>query len=566
MPFFSRSSLVRLGSIWLLVVCRGAGEELRTLDDALAAALQAKLEQGAAQGTFRGVSYSISIPGYRTWTGVYGDVGDAEATPVDAASVFGIASITKTYVAAIALQLRDEGRLQLDDLVSSYLGRIENVPETATLRHLLSMTSGVANFSDHPSSPIRVAVASPERRWSPREVLETYLLPPRFEPGERYSYSNTNFILLGMVVEEVTGQAFVETLRERLLEPLGLCSTYLGGFDALPDQLVMTDYNRDGRIEAEKDTAQASISSLFWTSGGMFTTSSDLVKWGRALYGGEVLSTSSLEQMVDFEAQGFGQYGLGAMPDARQGVSFWGHGGLLSYASSVGYAPDSGIAIGFIANMDRMFGSITYWPHDDMVGVLKEHGIEQSIEIQAHRIQFTNAPEVGVRLKMAKGVPPDLPRLEIVEGPASLVDGRVRTGEAPGQVVLRASFPTGPFYRGESQRFEFEVYSRFGDEDGDGVANAMEALLGSDLFDAGQRGELGLSIVDERFQLALFRSQSEVPYVLEHSTDLRSWERLDWQPSTLDGEAFPYFLRSPSPIAPEESVFLRLGLLGETED
>lgn len=503
-----------------------ASKELRTFDAELAEALQQLLEEKCAESTFEGVSYSIAVPGYEIWTGTYGNLGRAVKTAITPNSVFGIASVTKTYVAAIILQLRDEGKLRLDDLVSKHLGRLTNVPEDVTIRHLLSMTSGLANFSSHPLGPIWDAVADRAKVWTPEEVLEKYLSPPSFNAGERYMYSNTNFLILGMVVEKVTDQKFNQVLKDRILKPYSLDSTFLGGFDELPEELALTDYNRNGQIEVEVDAAQASISSLFWTSGGMFATSSDMARWGKALFAGEVLSEQSLAQMVAFDEEGFGNYGLGTMPGSQLGYPFWGHGGLLSYASSLEYSPDTGITVSFAANMDRMFGTINYWPHDDMLALLREYGVEAQVALKPVPVQFVNTEAVELDLELPLGFPRERVAFEVVNGDASLFDGQVSVG-GEGIVSIKAVITQGDFYRGESNTETFTVYSRFGDDDGDGIGNAVEALLGSDLSDYNSRPRdwFRFDAVTPGFRGLLERS--DIPYRLEISEDLATW--LDWK-------------------------------------
>ncbi|EDY83841.1 beta-lactamase, putative [Verrucomicrobiia bacterium DG1235] len=513
--------------VWAWVLAFAGGEELRELDDSLKRELQELMSDRFTGSNFRGASYSIAVPGYEVWTGTYGDLGRASSVEVTSGSVFGLASITKTYVAAIVLQLRDEGLLDLDDPIVEYIGAIENVPEMVTIRHLLSMTSGLANFSSHSAGPIRAAVANRGKVWEPEEVLSRYLSAPRFEAGARYMYSNTNYVLLGMLIERVTGEPFGDALRERLLEPLGLDETYLAGFDELPEELAWSDFTRDGRIDEVADAAQASVGSMFWTSGGMFATSEDLARWGVALYGGEVLSAASLAEMVNFGDDGFFDYGLGAMPESNLGYEFWGHGGLLSYVTSMIYSPDTGISIGFVASVDSMFSQITYWPHGDMLGRVRRRGIDQEIAFAPIRDQFTDTDKLELGVVVPKGIAAGQLVYKVVSGDASVDGQSVTLGSVGGSVSLRASYAEGGFYRGVSDVANFEVYSRFGDEDGDGLANALEGLLGSGVLDSNSRGVPWFGSVSGRFGMRFDRKRDDIPYCIEHSSNLLEWSEVE---------------------------------------
>lgn len=528
---------------------------LRELDAALKQSLQQLLQDRCAGSSFRGVSYSIAVPGYEVWTGTYGDLGYEEFSLVEESSVFGIASITKTYVAAIMFQLRDEGLVDFEATVESYLGQISNIPEDVRVRHLLSMTSGLYNFSDSPLGPTSRAVANKDLVLQPREMLDRYLGTPRFEAGSRYMYSNTNYVVLGMIIEEVTGQPFVEVLRERLLEPLALEETYLGGFDVLPEAFALTDFTSDGRIDEEADAAQAAVSRLFWTSGGMFATSRDLARWGQALYGGKVLKEVSLAEMVDFDADGFGQYGMGAMPDEQLGYAFWGHGGLLSYVSSMIYSPDTGITVAFVANSNRRFGSITYWPHGDMLGRLREQGVDQELEVDAVDIQFTDTEDLRLNFALVEGLPESQVGIEIVGGPAEMEEGRLRIGGSPGLVELRVGMDASGFFRSGEREVSFEVYERFGDADGDGRANALESLVGTDLRVKDRWAGPLFSVGEGRARLAFEPQRDDIPYRFEKSVDLENWEKMEGDELGALGDSVWAEVELG-----DEGVFLRLGV------
>jgi D-alanyl-D-alanine carboxypeptidase len=237
-----------------------------------------------------------------TWTRVSGVARDG-VTPLDADSPFAIASITKTFTATLVLQLVEEGRLALDDEVGPLLPDVA-LPEGVTVRQLLSHTSGVADLLE----PMRALMnADPERIWTAREVL-AQIGPPRFAPGSDYAYSNTNYVILGLLVEELSGQPFADVLRTRILQPLALDRTGILTEPGAPP--LMTP----------------SWASAFGTSGFMYSSVGDLLAWADDLYLGNVLRRSSLAQMLTFSPDG---YGLGAQQIELGDQPGYGHSGLL---------------------------------------------------------------------------------------------------------------------------------------------------------------------------------------------------------------------------------------------
>ena len=175
----------------------------RPFDADTVRALQKVLDRARVRIPTPGISVAIRLVDGRTWLGVSGDRQLSPARPVDTDTVFSIASITKTFVTAVVMQLVDEGRLGLDDRLSRFLpdypraGRI-------TIRQLLGHTSGVANYFESPRYNDAV-FSRPGRRWTVRQILDM-VGKPYCAPGRCFHYSNTNFVLLGQVIRKVTGR------------------------------------------------------------------------------------------------------------------------------------------------------------------------------------------------------------------------------------------------------------------------------------------------------------------------------------------------------------------------
>jgi D-alanyl-D-alanine carboxypeptidase len=199
-----------------------------------------------------------------------------------------IGSVTKTFTGALLMQLVGEGKLSLDDTIDKYVGGVPN-GATITLRQLADMTSGVASYSEN-SAFTEAFLAHPRRRWTPREVLDLGLaVSPKFPPGTAFDYSNTNFILLGMVIRQVARKPIGALLRERIIAPLKLNGTvWPAGSAALPAPHAQ-GYTLQGQSSDKPVDATDWTTSAEWTAGELISTVDDLLVYGRATATGKGL-------------------------------------------------------------------------------------------------------------------------------------------------------------------------------------------------------------------------------------------------------------------------------------
>jgi D-alanyl-D-alanine carboxypeptidase len=269
------------------------------LDAALAAAVEAGLP---------GVTLRVERAGELLYSGAAGVASIELKTPLKADDRQRIYSIAKTFTAIVTLQVVDEGVLSLEDPVTKWLddpavARIPHV-DRVTLRQLLNHTSGIYDFADDTDSPFWAdAFLGPSadwtRVWTPQELLayaDGAKHAPYFAPGEGYHYSNTNYILIGLIVERATGHTYGTELRSRILEPLALKDTFLVEGATMPDGTVDVYHVLDGRLV----NLSASNVSWDWTAGGMVSTAADLTRFARAVYGGDLLSPASFADMFTF--------------------------------------------------------------------------------------------------------------------------------------------------------------------------------------------------------------------------------------------------------------------------
>jgi D-alanyl-D-alanine carboxypeptidase len=221
--------------IGLLLLCSYTNVKSETpVDTALANALQNKIESYISLYSIPGISVTIFLPGERVWSGAAGLSHIYNMTPMDTSHLFEMASTTKMYTAAIIFQLMEEGQLSLDDTVGKYLPPMNYVPSGTTIRNMLKHRSGLYNYTNN-SSIGNEWFNHPDSIWPHLQMINTFVnSPPLFPQGSSYSYSNTNFFLLGMIIEAITGNNFADELKSRILVPNGLSQIYFPPNDIIP--------------------------------------------------------------------------------------------------------------------------------------------------------------------------------------------------------------------------------------------------------------------------------------------------------------------------------------------
>jgi D-alanyl-D-alanine carboxypeptidase len=275
--------------------------------DSLTTSLDAVLAAAVKSG-FPGIALQVEQAGKTLYSGAAGVSSIEQETPLKSTDRQRIYSIAKTFTAIVTLQLVDEGALSLDDTVTKWLDdpavtRIPNVNQV-TLRQLLVHTSGIYDFADDTDSPFWVdAFLGPNADWTKVWTLEELLAyadganhAPYFAPGEGYHYSNTNYILVGLIVEKITGHKYGAELQTRILKPLALKDTFFAEGAEMPEDTIDAYQLVDGQLVSLSGTNL----SWAWTFGGMVSTTDDLARFSRAVFGGGLLSRGTFEEMFDF--------------------------------------------------------------------------------------------------------------------------------------------------------------------------------------------------------------------------------------------------------------------------
>ncbi len=298
-------------------------------------------------GLFRG-TVLVAKDGKTVFQKSYGQANVEWSIPNGLDTRFRLGSITKQFTAAATLQLVEQGKLQLTDPVAKYY---TDAPETwsgVTIHHLLNHTSGIPSYT---SQPDFFAKQSRIRR-TPAEIVQlTQDKPLEFQPGEKFSYNNTGYILLGYVLEKVTGQTYADYLDQKIFGPLGMKDS---GYD-LAEKIIprrAAGYAQDGKNTDFLDM------SLPYAAGSLYSTVGDLLKWDHALYGGKVVSADSLAKMT---TPGKGDYGYGLVIQEKDGRKVIGHGGGINgFNTNMIRIPDQGVVSIALANQNtNAVGPIT---------------------------------------------------------------------------------------------------------------------------------------------------------------------------------------------------------------
>ncbi len=278
--------------------------------------------------------------GGKTWGYAAGIADLRNKKPMKTDFRFRIGSVTKTFVATVLLQLAGENRLNLDDSIEKWLpGVIQGNGydgKQITIRQVLNHTSGIADYIQSKDFDIM----DTKKSYTAEEFVKMGIsLPPDFAPGKGWSYSNTGYVLLGILIEKVTGNSYAEEIEDRIIEPLDLSNTFLpGNSSVIPGTKHARGYVQPDGASELKDVTYSNPGS---SDGEMISTADDLNKFFSYLLGGKLLKEQQLKQMlttVPTGREGMDGYGLGIFETKLpNGVSIWGHtGGALGFTTLVG--------------------------------------------------------------------------------------------------------------------------------------------------------------------------------------------------------------------------------------
>jgi len=304
-----------------------------------------------------GISAAVILPDGTTWLGVSGKSSDSEA--MNSAMLFGLASVTKTYIAALILQLAGEGALSVEDSIRHWIPELGQIDGNITIRQLLNHTSGLYRYQQKPEYLAAIS-AQPQKVWTAEEILEEFQGEPECQPGSCFGESAMDYVLLGMIVEKTTGSSVSNQLISRFFNPLKLEHTFLYPEQKYPTEMMAHmwwDVTGSGEpVDVVAGTGDLPLAALFssvWTSGAMHATAEDLARFSRELFEGRVLKEYSLEEMLSPgpELYAGARYGYSVIVDQVNGQTVYWHPGGAGYSSIYFYFPENGLSIAVLGNL-----------------------------------------------------------------------------------------------------------------------------------------------------------------------------------------------------------------------
>ena len=303
--------------------------------------IRAHLEKSNSIGMVAGFS-----KGKERWTLSEGMADQEEGQPISATTKIRIASVIKMVTATAIMQLVEDGKVELDEKISSYLSDLPSHLSSITVRHLLNHSAGIRGYNSQKE----------RRNFKQYPTLQDAFSIFRDDalegtPGQQYSYSTYGYVVLGLVVEQASGQDFESYIQTKILKPLGMENTGIERYNALPDPMSEVYHkNSKGKVRKEK---RSNISDRI-PGGGFYSTVDDMLTFGQALMSGKLISKSSFQQMItdsglkkEGNPYGLGMFLYGENPTYGNVV---GHGGAqLGASTQLMLLPDIG-AVTFVAS------------------------------------------------------------------------------------------------------------------------------------------------------------------------------------------------------------------------
>ncbi|WP_392896549.1 serine hydrolase domain-containing protein [Streptomyces sp. LN699] len=350
----TRAAIPTVAAVLLAALCAGTAPDRavasarQDLDPATVRKLDAAITKIMDEADVPGLNVGLWIPRRGTYEKSFGVADKKTGTPMKSDLYTRIGSITKTFTITGVLQLVDAGKVGLDDPISRY---VTGVPggDSITLRQLAGMRSGLFNYTEDKAWLAQLR-ADPHQTYTPRGLLDiAFRHPPEFAPGTKWQYSNTNTVLLGMMIEKVSGQNLGDYLKEHVFTPLKLNDTSLPDDSAVPDPHAhgYTDFTPNGSVADATNWNP----SWAWAAGGVISDLDDLHTWAPALADGTLLTKETQAERLKTRSVGVAgaSYGLGILD-----FNGWlGHNGELpGYESIAAQLPAEDATLVVLVNTD----------------------------------------------------------------------------------------------------------------------------------------------------------------------------------------------------------------------
>lgn len=290
---------------------------------------------------------------------------------------FRLGSITKQFTAASILLLEERGKLKVEDPVKKYMPDAPAAWDKITIFHVLTHTSGIPSFTGFPDFESREAQA-----MTPEKLVEWFRSEPlEFEPGTKWNYSNSGYVLLGYLIEKISGQSYSDFVQQNIFTPLGMKDS---GYDS-NSAIIMR--RAAGYAQGKSGPVNASFvhMSIPFSAGALYSTTEDLLRWEQGLFSGKVLTAASLGKMTTPYKQ---DYAFGLVISANNGHKMIAHdGGIEGFNTSLAYYPDDKLVVAVLANLNGPFAG-------QIAANLAKVTHGEKVELPSERKEITVSPEI----------------------------------------------------------------------------------------------------------------------------------------------------------------------------
>lgn len=307
----------------------------------------------------------------------YGSANLEWDVPNSPTTKFRLGSVTKQFTAASILLLQERGKLNVDDPVKKYMTEAPTAWEKITIYHLLTHTSGIPSFTSFPEyakwEPFATTAAEAVARFRDK--------PLDFAPGEKWSYSNSGYLLLGYLIERITGSSYEKFVRENIFTPLGMKdSGYDSNSAVIPRRAAGYSQGKDGL-----ENAGFVHMSIPQAAGALYSTTEDLLKWEQGLFGGKLLSAASLERMITPFKSG---YACGLAVETKDGHKVIQHGGgIEGFNTQLTFYPDDKLTVVVLGNVNGAAPA-------EIAAKLAAIAHGEAVKLPAERKEITIEPKV----------------------------------------------------------------------------------------------------------------------------------------------------------------------------
>lgn len=349
-------------SILILLLIVLATNVRAQLPASYANALQHTLDSFCKRYKLQGATAAVYVPEYGTWEGTHGE--SHAGVPMTSGMALPLNSNTKTYVAAALLKLQEAGKLSLDDSIGTWIRNKQHIDGKITIRQMLNHTSGIYSYTDTLDFADSV-MSDFSRIWKPEEMLK-FVGPSLFTRGTNWSYSNTNYLLAGMIIAQVSGKPVEQAMRDILLTPNGLASTWFYPQEQPTGVIPHFWFDNGAGVGMDGDLFGYTPESFYSganAAGALFSTAKDNVIFWQKLISGKVLNAASMAEWRRIVAlNGSIGYGLGMFRYRNfNSRVVYEHGGTGAGAINENLADSSsGVCISLLTNQEVVSNSTLF--------------------------------------------------------------------------------------------------------------------------------------------------------------------------------------------------------------